>query len=83
MSFDMEPDHDEHHECRREIHQLQDEVKRLRAFAEKFCPKCDGCGQLLLDGGVTEADGIKVKPCRAVCVSCHEAAEKGDDDDRT
>lgn len=55
----------------------QIKVERLRAFAEKFCPKCDGCGQLLLGGGVTEADGITAKPCRAVCIECHEAAKKG------
>jgi hypothetical protein len=44
----------------------------LLRFAERACPKCDGCGSLLLKGGVVEADGITKKPARIVCVECKD-----------
>jgi hypothetical protein len=42
----------------------------LLGFAERACPKCDGCDQLLLEGGIVEADGITKKPARIVCPGC-------------
>jgi hypothetical protein len=47
-------------------------MEMLLNFAERACPKCDGCGKLLLRGGITEADGITKKPARVVCVKCKD-----------
>lgn len=47
-------------------------MEMLLKFAERACPKCDGCGKLLLEGGVVEADGITKKPARVVCVECKD-----------
>jgi hypothetical protein len=45
-------------------------IEMLLSFAERACPKCDGCGKLLLQGGIVEADGIVKKPARIVCPDC-------------
>ena len=47
-------------------------IEMLLGFAERACPKCDGCGKLLLQGGVVEADGITKKPARIVCLNCKD-----------
>jgi len=47
-------------------------IELLLGFAERACPKCDGCGELLLQGGVVEADGITKKPARVVCMKCRD-----------
>ena len=45
-------------------------IKRFYDFALKFCPKCDDCQELLLEGGIVESDGLHGKPARIVCPSC-------------
>ncbi len=52
------------------VSSLESELERLQEFADKFCPRCDGCSTLLLSGGVMLADGITQKPCRVVCPEC-------------
>jgi len=47
-------------------------IEKLYNFAVKFCPKCDGCGKLLLQGGIVEADGVAKKPARIVCIDCKD-----------
>ena len=50
-------------------------IKKLHSFALKFCPKCDGCKELLLEGGIVESDGLHGKPCRVVCSDCHTKSQ--------
>jgi len=68
MSFDMEPDHNEHAECRREIKQLQAEVSLLRTFAEECCEYAERNGYVA-DGSITSLGkyqfGIYAMYCRA------------------
>jgi hypothetical protein len=45
-------------------------IELLYNYAVKVCPKCDGCGKLLLGGGIVESDGLHGKPARIVCIKC-------------
>ena len=45
-------------------------IELLHNFALQACPKCDGCGKLLLEGGIVESDGLHSKPARIVCIAC-------------
>lgn len=56
----------------RVIDEAIEAIEVLLHFAERACPKCDGCGELLLQGGIVEADGIHKKPARVVCVKCKD-----------
>jgi hypothetical protein len=49
MSFDEQPDGDPHGECAAEIHRLETENKRLRAFAQDVIGEWPEC--CTLDGG--------------------------------
>lgn len=55
-----------------EVERFQASVDKYERFANKFCPACDDCKSLLLDGGIALADGITKKPCRIVCPECAE-----------
>ncbi len=68
MSFDMEPDHDEHAECRHEIHKLkaelavarqqhEDDVKVIGRLERKLRFACDGGKELTTQ---READVAKI-----------------------
>jgi hypothetical protein len=45
-------------------------------FAEKTCPKCDRCGELLLGGGIVLSDGLHGKPVDIVCAGCYRQDDK-------
>lgn len=47
-------------------------IESLYSYTIKVCPKCDGCGKLLLEGGIVESDGLHDKPCRIVCNNCKD-----------
>jgi hypothetical protein len=47
-------------------------IEALLGFAERACPKCDGCGKLLLEGSIIESDGLHGKQCRIVCEKCKD-----------
>lgn len=54
-----------------ELARLRAENVRLMAYVSQVCPRCDDCRELLIDGGIVEADGIVKKPCRVGCQACH------------
>jgi hypothetical protein len=45
-------------------------IERLYKYTIRVCPKCDGCGDLLLEGGIVESDGLHGKLARIVCPVC-------------
>ena len=47
-------------------------IEMLFNFTDRACPKCDGCGKLLLLNATVESDGLHGKPARIVCDNCKD-----------